>query len=91
MENWNKQLHDFGKVSKGATLKTEFEYIGIKQIKEIEPLCSCIGYKLTGNCLELKWNVKKSPVESYQSNKVVMVTYADDAIDDLTLTAYIQV
>lgn len=91
MENWNKKLHDFGTVNKGTTLKTEFEYLGTKTIKEIEPMCNCVGFKLQDNCLQLKWNVKKDAVASYQSSKTVMVIYEDSSFDDLTLTAYIQV
>ena len=91
MENWDKKLHDFGTVPKGCTLKTEFEYLGNKQIKEIEPTCNCVGFILEGNCLKVKWNVKKVAVVSYQSNKTVMVVYEDGTLDDLTLTAYIQV
>lgn len=91
MANWDKQIHDFGVVPKGSVLKTEFEYLGTKPIKEIEPTCNCVGYKLEGNCLQLKWKVKENPVQSYQSNKVVMVIYDDGTLDDLTLTAYIQV
>jgi hypothetical protein len=91
MENWDRKLHDFGTVNKGSTLKTEFEYLGTKTIKEIEPMCNCVGFKLTDNCLQLKWNVKKDPATSYQSNKTIMITYRDDTVDDLTLTAYVQV
>ena len=91
MANWNKQLHDFGTVSKGAVLKTEFEYLGNKQIKEIEPTCNCVGFKLEDNCLQLKWNVKQYAEVSYQGSKTVMVIYDDLTLDDLTLTAYIKV
>lgn len=91
MENWNKNITDFGTVSPGTTLKTEFEYLGSKHIEEIEPMCNCVGFKFSNNCLELKWNVKKFAEASYQSSKVVMVHYSDGALDDLTLTAYIQV
>ena len=89
--NWDKTTHDFGTVDKGVTLKAEFDYLGSKTIKEIEPTCNCVGFKLEGNCLKLKWNVKKDLQASVQQNKIVMIVYDDGSLDDLTLTAFVQV
>lgn len=89
--NWNKTIHDFGIVSKGSTHIAEFEYLGTKPIKEVELTCNCTGFKLTGNCLQVKWNIKPNPTASYQSTKTLLIIYEDDTLDELTLTAYIQV
>ena len=88
---WNKTEHDFGEVSKGVTLVTEFIYTGNKEVLEIEPLCSCVGYTFKDNTLTLRWAVKKNPITSFSSDKIIMIVYKDKSIDDLKLLAYIKV
>lgn len=88
---WNKKEHDFGSVSQGTVQRTIFEYTGNKEILEIEPLCSCVGFKFENNNLMLSWKIRDRVVTSYQSTKIIAIIYADGSIDDLTLTAYIEV
>jgi len=89
MENWNKQLHNFGNLTKGNTYKTHFEYLGSKSIKEIEPLCSCVKYKFNENKLTVNWTIKNGIASNYVSNKIIMITYQDDTVDDLTVTGFV--
>lgn len=88
---WDKNVHNFGSVKKGTTNFTEFTYNGDKEILEIEPLCNCVGFSRNENKLSVWWKVKQNPKESYQSEKIIAVTYKDNSIDDLTLKAYIEV
>lgn len=89
MENWDKVEHDFGQVPHSSIQRTTFTYTGDKEIKEIEPLCSCVGFTFSNNQLNLSWKTKPNPEYSYDSKKVVMIIYKDQSIDDLTLKAYI--
>lgn len=88
---WNKIEHDFGKVPPGAILNTSFTYNGNKEVRTIEPLCNCVGYTFNNNVLRVTWKVKKQYPKSQDSNKVVMIVYSDDSIDDLTLKAYVNI
>ena len=86
---WNKKEHDFGQVNHSTQQNTEFKYIGDKEVLEIEPLCNCVGYTFKDNVLKLRWKIKQNPTRSYDSQKVIMITYKDLTIDDLTLKAHI--
>jgi hypothetical protein len=88
---WNKVEHDFGTVPQGAILNTSFTYNGNKGVQTIEPLCNCVGYTFKDNMLRVTWKVKKHYPKSQDSNKVIMIVYSDDSIDDLTLKAHVQV
>lgn len=88
---WDRREHNFGTIKKGTTNTTSFTYLGDKKIKEVEPLCSCVGYRFDNGVLNVHWKVKPNIKISHDSHKIIMVTYSDDTIDDLTLKAYIQV
>ena len=89
MENWDKREYDFGEVNHSSIQNTEFIYTGSKEVLEIEPLCNCVGYTFKDNVLKLRWKIKQNPIKSYDSKKIVMITYKDLTIDDLTLKAFI--
>lgn len=85
MEQWNKSEIDFHTVSKGSILKGQFIFVGDKKIKEIEPLCSCVGYTFKDNILNVTWKVK--PTAKGKIEKFIMIVYTDLSVDDLTLKA----
>lgn len=90
METWDKTLHDFGHVDSNTTITHTFTYTGSKEVSKIEPLCNCVGFRFENNKLDLRWKVKPNTKESYDSKKIIVVVYADDTIEDLTLTAHIR-
>ncbi len=83
---WNKQEHDFGKVTEGQILTTDFLYLGDKQIKEIEPKCSCTNYTLENNKLTVNWKIREKQQSRFVLTYLTIV-YSDDNITDLTLSA----
>lgn len=87
---WDKKEYDFGNVPHSTTQNVTFIYSGDKEVLEIEPLCNCVGYTFKDNVLKLRWKIKQNPPRSYDSKKVVMITYKDQTIDDLTLKAHIE-
>lgn len=91
MENWDKLEHDFGIVRPKDVLVTEFNYIGKKEIKEIEPTCNCVSYKwFDSNNLRIRWNVR-AYTRNTQVSKNVLILYEDGTFDDLTLKAFVKV
>lgn len=85
---WDRVEHDFGLVSKGSKVKTNFNYLGTKPIKDIEPNCNCVSYNLHGNVLTVLWNI--SNTSKVESSKIILIEYQDNSIDDLTLKAQIK-
>lgn len=87
---WNKVEHDFGRIKSGSIQTTSFTYSGGKEVQTIEPLCNCISARLVNNILNVTWKTKPNVVREYESNKVIMIIYRDESIDDLTVKGIIE-
>lgn len=87
---WDKLEHDFGHVKKGSVVSYEFNYVGSKTVKEVEPTCNCVGWKwFSPNNLRIRWNIKKGGRIGESLTRTILIVYDDDSLDELTLKAKI--
>lgn len=84
---WDIKEYDFKEVPAGTVLTHSFKYSGNKEVLEVEPLCNCINARFINNALSITWKTNKNVHNSYESVKVIMITYVDGSVDDITVKA----
>lgn len=84
---WTNQQIDYNNVLAGAKLTSAHTYKGDKQIKSIEPSCSCISIDRYLNTIKVHWKTRKDIPEEYISFKYITITYKDGTVDEIELKA----
>jgi hypothetical protein len=95
---WDTKVYDFGEVKPKTKVKTEFNYLGDKEIIEIKAACGCtlVDYKKGSNKVILDYtagdfpnHLKNTETKKVDVSKTATVKYKDNSEDILMIRGFI--
>lgn len=98
MSNWTQTKIDLGTLRVNQVTEVIFNYIGTKEITQVQATCGCSKPIYNPEVKQLVVKYTPNPIpphilfqnkHSYHSDKYILVTYQDGTIEKLTFTATI--